>query len=117
MYLGCFVQPFYRVALYPLMQLFHNRNLRLLGAGLYGVYDDVELYHRHNEHVRKVVPKDQLLEFNPKDGWEPLCEFLGVPVPTDEHGRKTKYPHVNDTKNIRSSLLIYIAIGYISWIV
>ena len=34
-------------------------------------------YSRHNAFVRSVVPKDQLLEFNAKQGWGPLCEFLG----------------------------------------
>jgi nitrate reductase NapE component len=35
----------------------------------------------HNEHIREIVPKDNLLEWNLADGWEPLCEFLGKPVP------------------------------------
>lgn len=38
-------------------------------------------YEYHNEQVRKVVPKEDLLEFNVKQGWGPLCEFLGVEVP------------------------------------
>ena len=31
------------------------------------------------EDVKLHVPKEQLLEFNVKQGWEPLCEFLGLP--------------------------------------
>ncbi|KAI9750791.1 MAG: hypothetical protein M4579_006312 [Chaenotheca gracillima] len=46
----------------------------------------------HYEHVRAVVPKDNLLEFESKDGWGPLCEFLGVPVPADGQA----YPFIND---------------------
>lgn len=38
-------------------------------------------YEYHNEQVRKNVPKEKLLEFNVKQGWDPLCEFLGVEVP------------------------------------
>ena len=34
-------------------------------------------YCRHNAAVRNLVPEDQLLEFNAKQGWGPLCEFLG----------------------------------------
>ena len=34
-------------------------------------------YCRHNAAVRNLVSKDQLLEFNAKQGWGPLCEFLG----------------------------------------
>lgn len=41
----------------------------------------VGAYDKHNEAVRKKVPKKQLLDFKPKDGWGPLCDFLGLPVP------------------------------------
>jgi hypothetical protein len=34
--------------------------------------------------VRSVVPAGQLLVFNVKEGWEPLCRFLNVPVPKDQ---------------------------------
>eukprot|EP00177_Eucheuma_denticulatum_P006106 GFKZ01011133.1.p1 GENE.GFKZ01011133.1~~GFKZ01011133.1.p1 ORF type:complete len:242 (-),score=30.01 GFKZ01011133.1:511-1236(-) len=43
----------------------------------------------HNDRVRAVVPKDQLLEFSVKDGWGPLCEFLDVEQPQEE------FPHAN----------------------
>ena len=29
----------------------------------------------------KKVPKDRLLIWNLKDGWEPICKFLNVPIP------------------------------------
>ena len=35
---------------------------------------------------------DRVLVVDVKQGWEPLCAFLGVPVPEDE-----PFPHVNDT--------------------
>ncbi len=38
-------------------------------------------YERHNEAVRAGVPRDQLLEWQPGDGWEPICARLGLPVP------------------------------------
>ncbi|MFG3052278.1 sulfotransferase family protein [Kitasatospora sp. NPDC048239] len=44
---------------------------------------------RHIEEVRAHIPADRLLEWSPKDGWEPLCAFLEVPVP------ETPLPHVN----------------------
>ena len=40
-----------------------------------------DIYERHVASVRGKVPPERLLEFNVKDGWEPLCEFLGLPVP------------------------------------
>lgn len=35
----------------------------------------------HNKAVRETIPAEQLLIFQVKDGWEPLCKFLEVPVP------------------------------------
>ena len=32
-------------------------------------------------YVRPAVPKRRLLELESRDGWEPLCEFLGKDVP------------------------------------
>ncbi|HUJ07913.1 MAG TPA: sulfotransferase [Streptosporangiaceae bacterium] len=45
---------------------------------------------RWNQEVREGVPADRLLEWSPADGWEPLCKFLEVPVPS------APVPHVND---------------------
>ena len=45
---------------------------------------------RHYEHIRSIVPKDQLLEHSSRDGWEPICKFLGKPVPNEP------YPRVNE---------------------
>lgn len=39
--------------------------------------------------IRGLVPKERLLEWSVEDGWEPLCEFLGKPVPDEP------FPHVN----------------------
>jgi hypothetical protein len=47
-----------------------------------------EQYKRHNQHVQEHVNKEQLLVFNVKEGWEPLCQFLGKEVPTEP------FPHV-----------------------
>ena len=41
----------------------------------------------HNQHIRKIVPKDRLLEHKPQDGWVPLCKFLGHKVPEGEYPR------------------------------
>jgi len=49
----------------------------------------IAAYERHNAEVRRRVPKSRLLEYQPGDGWEPLCRALGVPVPGEP------YPHTN----------------------
>jgi hypothetical protein len=48
------------------------------------------LFDRWNDEVRQSVPAERLLVFEVKDGWGPLCEFLGVAVPD------TPFPRSND---------------------
>ena len=56
----------------------------------------IAVYERHNQAVRAAVPADRLLVFNSRDGWEPLCAFLDVPVP------QAPYPKTNSTDEFRS---------------
>lgn len=35
-------------------------------------------FEEHYEHLRKVVPKERLLEYQIQDGWDPLVEFLSL---------------------------------------
>jgi len=41
----------------------------------------------HNDAVKETIPASQLLVFEVKDGWEPLCAFLGVPAPAEAFPR------------------------------
>jgi hypothetical protein len=40
-----------------------------------------EWFERRNQQVIDALPRERLLVYTPKQGWEPLCDFLGVPVP------------------------------------
>ncbi|HWE61475.1 MAG TPA: sulfotransferase [Chloroflexota bacterium] len=51
----------------------------------------INFFERHIQQVKKRVPADRLLVFDAKDGWEPLCRFLGVAVPD------RPFPRLNDT--------------------
>ena len=44
------------------------------------------------------VPADRLVEWTTGDGWEPLCQALGVPVPAEP------FPHVNTTAEFRGRI-------------
>ena len=55
-------------------------------------------FRRHDEEVRRTIPKDRLLVFEASQGWEPLCAFLGVPVP------ETPFPQVNSTEDFRAMM-------------
>jgi hypothetical protein len=44
----------------------------------------------HNDAVKSAIPADRLLVYQVKEGWGPLCAFLGAPVPADP------FPRTND---------------------
>ena len=67
--------------------------------------DDVEnptammdAFERHNDAVRAGIPSSRLLEWTPADGWEPICERLGVAVPDEP------FPVTNTTSETRAAL-------------
>lgn len=41
----------------------------------------IAAFERHNAGVVANIPPERLLVFEAAQGWEPLCAFLGVPVP------------------------------------
>jgi len=49
--------------------------------------DLMKAFVAHNEAVKKTIPASQLLVYEVKEGWEPLCAFLGVPVPDEPFPR------------------------------
>ena len=50
------------------------------------------LYLEWNEEVKKNVKEENLLVFNVKEGWDPLCKFLDVPEP------EQPLPNVNSSE-------------------
>lgn len=71
---------------------------RLFGGGL----DDKEaarlVFEQHEADVKAAFSEDRLLVFHPKEGWEPLCSFLGKPVPD------TEFPNVNDRADFQNRI-------------
>jgi len=39
-------------------------------------------YERHNATVRATIPANRFLEWQPEEGWAPICHALGLPIPT-----------------------------------
>lgn len=56
----------------------------------------IDVYRAHNDYVKSHAPADRLLVFEAAQGWEPLCRFLGCPVPD------VPYPRVNTTEEFQS---------------
>ena len=55
-----------------------------------GVPELEAAFSAHLDAVKAAIPADQLLVYQVKDGWEPLCTFLGVGVPD------APFPRTND---------------------
>jgi hypothetical protein len=49
------------------------------------------VFARQNQVVQETIAPERLLVFDVKEGWEPLCAFLDVPVPEVD-----PFPRVND---------------------
>lgn len=56
----------------------------------------IEVFNTHNQNVIDNVPAEDLLVYQPGDGWAPICEFLDVPIPDED------YPKVNTTEEFTS---------------
>ncbi len=55
-------------------------------------------FNRHIEEVKEYVPADKLLVYDVREGWEPLCDFLGVQNPGEP------LPHLNKKENFKTML-------------
>ena len=82
----------------PMMKRRSEMVFELIWDGLFdGRMDDkdhvIDVYLAHNQTVKDEVPADRLLVFESSLGWEPLCEFLEMPVPDEP------YPRTNTTED------------------
>lgn len=59
----------------------------------------LEIFQQHIAEVKQVVPAERLLVYQVQEGWEPLCRFLGVPVPEGK-----PFPHLNDTMQFQQAV-------------
>jgi hypothetical protein len=67
----------------------------------------LRVFRENSEQVRRVVAPERLLVFEAKDGWEPLCKFLGVPVPEEP------YPHLNEAEPMKRGLRVLAVLRWL----
>jgi hypothetical protein len=67
----------------------------------------VAAFHRHAAAVSEVLPADRLLVFDVREGWGPLCDFLGVEQPDEP------FPHLNDAQTMQRNIEQMMATGRI----
>jgi hypothetical protein len=58
----------------------------------------IEVFKRHNQEVRDTIDAKRLLVFDVREGWEPLCRFLEVRVPSEP------FPRLNDTASTQAMI-------------
>ncbi len=58
----------------------------------------IDIYNRHNAEVKAAFGPDRLLVYELGNGWEPLCDFLGVDVPDEQ------YPRGNSSKQFGANI-------------
>ncbi|CAF0960411.1 unnamed protein product [Rotaria sordida] len=68
------------------------------------------IHELYNARVIQENKQDELLVFNVKQGWPPLCRFLNVPIPED-----IPFPNVNDTKYVQERILVARRVGWCTW--
>ncbi|KAF2759867.1 hypothetical protein EJ05DRAFT_312327 [Pseudovirgaria hyperparasitica] len=79
----------------------------------YGVEDWCpEMMDRHSELVRRVARKHgkEVLEWEPADGYEPICKFLGKDVPAEP------FPRTNETADILFIQKFLLVRGLAYWL-
>ena len=78
------------------------------------------IFEEHYARIRKLVPKERLLEYDVSDGWAPLCKFLDVPMP------EARFPSGNEVSvfhdRFRSAFRynmreILIKFAFVVWLV
>ena len=57
-----------------------------------------QVWENHISDVKAYVPQEKLLVYDVRDGWGPICKFLGVPEPAEP------LPHLNKKENFKAML-------------
>ncbi len=73
---------------------------RTFGYKMFNKAEAIKRYEAHNKAVINFVPSNQLLVYNVREGWEPLCNFLNVPLPEVNFFNTNKPAHFHKMKNI-----------------
>jgi hypothetical protein len=99
-------------AVIPMMRKFGNMSTNLIWKRSHkGTMDNkaaaLARYNELIEEVKATVPPEKLLIYTVNQGWEPLCNFLGVDVPS------TAFPNVNDRAQVKRTIADFTKGAYI----
>ncbi|KAL2209368.1 hypothetical protein CC79DRAFT_1332578 [Sarocladium strictum] len=106
----------FRIVLWPIPTIRYFpafiAGVRRMMGGLFGE-DTLPTRKTYNEHVRLLkehIPEDRLFFVSVKDGWEPLCRALDVPVP-----ESVPFPKINDADAVGSLTSEKLRTGLTRW--
>ena len=61
----------------------------------------ISSYEKHNQLVRDSIPESQLLEYNVRQGWDPLCEFLQISKGECPSTNDIPFPKSNSARAVK----------------
>lgn len=67
----------------------------------------IEMYEAHNQKVKRIIPPNQLLEYQIGMGWQPLCDFLNI-----DHCPKDSFPRTNSKVAVEAQAISSIFLLY-----
>lgn len=68
------------------------------------------VWERHINWLNEIVPKDKLFFADVKDGWQPLCKALDLPIPEG-----VAFPRLNDGKAFEAYFRNWAIQGLLIW--
>ena len=92
----CDVDPKYDFYIKTMKSMWERAKLSGPDATLESMATAMEAY---NQDVIASVPEDRLLVWAIGDGWEPICEFMDLPVPTEP------FPHINESAGFEAGIV------------
>jgi len=95
---------------FKIIRTIHNEII--WNGNLKGDFEDREKmishYKKWIEEVKRTVPAERLLVYKVKEGWKPMCDFLGVPVPDKP------FPFINERKSFKRVIWL---LKVLNWLV
>jgi hypothetical protein len=82
----------------PMREFLEKTTWQMFGGQLHDHDIMVKTFERHNAEVQNTIPSSRLLVYDVAQGWEPLCAFLGVPVP------ETAFPNANSRAEMQARM-------------
>ena len=80
--------------------------ISMFEAVLAGEEEASKFYEHWITEVKQNVPAEKLLIHSAKEGWEPICDFLDLPVPD------VSYPNIGDARQMKNEHKMHLATSY-----